>query len=238
LDLRDNRISKGARAFLNFARERGYAAPGLPDAIEPYAPGGPKVDWLEWKDIKALLGAIPEFRYRMAAAWLFYTGCRVAEACAARQSDVQFRAETGLFEWRIQETKTHVPRSVWLPDYLAELVTVSREQNRPSPHWPVLWDCSGRGFGRVESPVAPITPRTLNAVLERARDQVGLTTHITAHVAKHSYCTNWIKDYGSDELTMEKLSRQVGTSVRVLRETYIHLSLTAADWQHLKTMGA
>jgi hypothetical protein len=37
---------------------------------------------------------------------------------------------------------------------------------------------------------------------------------------------------------MEKLSRQVGTSVAVLRSTYVHITLSAADWQHLKTMGA
>lgn len=65
-----------------------------------------------------------------------------------------------------------------------------------------------------------------------------LTTHVTARVAKHSYCTNWIKDIGSDEYAMEKLSRQVGTSVAVLRSTYVHITLSAADWQHLKTMGA
>lgn len=37
---------------------------------------------------------------------------------------------------------------------------------------------------------------------------------------------------------MEKLSRQVGTSVSVLRSTYVHITLSAEDWQYLKTMGA
>ncbi len=37
---------------------------------------------------------------------------------------------------------------------------------------------------------------------------------------------------------MEKLSRQVGTSVAVLRDTYVHLALSASDWANIKTFGS
>lgn len=232
-----HRISKGARAFLRFAQERGYTVRNLAGSIDRYAPGGPRVDWLEWDEIHRLLKAIPELRYRMAVAWLFYTGCRVGEACATRQADVRYRKDVGFYEWKIDETKTHAPRAVWLPDYLGELVEASRHENRPKPDWPVLWDAEGRGFGRVESPAASISPRMINSVLESARDAIGSTIRLTAHVARHSYCTNWIHDQGSDEFAMEKLSRQVGTSVGVLRSTYVHIALSAADWEHLRTMG-
>lgn len=60
---------------------------------------------------------------------------------------------------------------------------------------------------------------------------------VTAHVAKHTYCTHWIRDRGDGEIEMEKLARQVGTSVAVLRSTYVHISLTDADWAHLMTFG-
>jgi hypothetical protein len=36
---------------------------------------------------------------------------------------------------------------------------------------------------------------------------------------------------------MEKLSRQVGTSVGVLRETYVHIDIDDADWPHLNDFG-
>jgi integrase len=232
-----HRISKGARAFFRFAQERGYTPVDLASAIDPYAPGGPRVDWLEWDDIHELLSAIPEYRYRMAATWLFFTGCRVGEACAAKQADLRLRKDVGFYEWTIDETKTHVPRSVCLPDYLGDFVETSRRQNQPRPEWPVLWDCEGRGFRRLANPAAQISPRTINSALERAREEIGLTTRVTAHVAKHSYCTNWIRDQGGDEFAMEKLSRQVGTSVGVLRETYVHITLSSADWAHLKAMG-
>jgi hypothetical protein len=34
------------------------------------------------------------------------------------------------------------------------------------------------------------------------------------------------------------LSRQVGTSVAVLRETYVHIDISDADWAHLNDFGA
>ena len=37
---------------------------------------------------------------------------------------------------------------------------------------------------------------------------------------------------------MEKLSRQVGTSVAVLRRTYVHYDLQAADWAHISDFGS
>ena len=68
---------------------------------------------------------------------------------------------------------------------------------------PILWDAEGRGYGRVENPAARITEKTINAVLERARASIALPTKVRAHVAaKHSYCTNWIDQYGKDEFAM------------------------------------
>lgn len=233
-----HRISKAARAFFRFARERGYTKLDLASAIAPFRAGGPRVEWLEWDEVHRLLAAIPEWRYRFAAAWLFFTGCRVQEACDALQDEVRWRAEAEFFQWTISVSKTHNPRVVWIPPVLGEYIEESRRVNNPHPDWPVLWDCEGRGFGRVENPAARITPRTINNALERARDAAHLPMKISAHVARHTYATNWIREHGESEISMVKLSRQVGTSVAVLRSTYVHIDLTDEDWEHLRTMGS
>ena len=233
-----HRVSKATREFLRFAHARGHTSVSLETAIQPFRPGGPRVDWLGWNDIHELISAIPEYRYQYAAAWLFWTGCRVGEACAAQQEDVRWRAEVGLFQWTIPDTKTHTPRSVWLPDELAKYVEKSRALNRPEPTWPLLWDSEGHGFGRLENPAEPISPRTINGALRRARADVALQVRVTAHIARHSYCTNWIQENGAQELAMEKLSRQVGTSVGNLRKTYVHYDLKDTDWAHIKNFGA
>jgi integrase len=235
-----SRISRMTRGFFRFAFERGYSEFDLGSGIEHFNAGGPRVDWLEWPDVHRVLGAIPEFRFEFAAAWLFFTGCRVGEACAAKQEDVRWREDAGLFQWSVPDSKTHRPRSVWLPDVLVPYIEQSREQNRPTPHWPVLWDCDGRGrgFGRVEHAAHAISPRTINSALERARDELQLPFRLTAHIARHTYCTNWVREHGASELMIEKLSRQVGTSVGVLRKTYIHYDLDQHDWAHLKSFGA
>ena len=58
-------------------------------------------------------------------------------------------------------------------------------RHKPKPDWPILWDCEGRGYARKESHAQPISPRTINSALERAREDVGTTVYVTAHVAKH-----------------------------------------------------
>jgi integrase len=233
-----SRISRQAREFFAFCFERGYTPHDLGRAIEVHRAGRARVDWLEWEDVHRLLQAVPEFRLRMAAAWLFFTGCRVSEATRARQSDVLFRNSTNLYEWQIPETKTDKARAVWLPDVLGEYIERSRKQNKPSPEWPVLWDCEGHGFGRVESPVAPISDRSINAALRRACEEIGLPIHVTNHVGRHTYCTNWVAEHGANELALEKLSRQVGASVEVLRKTYVHVQFSDSDFAAVRSFGA
>jgi integrase len=232
-----HRISKEARHFLTWAHKRDHTSLDLASAIEPFRSGESRLDWLSWSDVDRVLAALPEFRLKFAAAWLFYTGCRIGEALAAVQADIRWREDFGMYEWTISDSKTHRARTVWLPSRLGELLDESRRLNKPQPTWPILWDCEGRGFGRVENPAARISERTVNNALARARDTVSLTTPLTAHVCRHTYCTNYVKEYGHNEYAMEKLSRLVGTSVGVLRNTYVHLDLTASDWDDLRSFG-
>jgi len=233
-----HRISKAARHFLGWAAQRGYASGDLVSAVEPFQQGRGRIDWLGWEEIDRVLAAIPEFRLRFAAAWLFCSGCRVGEAIAGVQADVRWRDEFALYEWTIPHAKTHRARMVWLPQRLGEFLERARERNRPQPCWPILWDCTGRGFARIEHPAAPITQRTINSALKAARERAGLTTPVTPHVCKHSFCTNWINEHGQGELAMEKLARLVGTSSTVLRRTYVHLSFTPDDWDDLRSFGS
>jgi integrase len=206
--------------------------------IDVFVAGESRPEWLGWSDVHALIAAIPEFRYRLAVTWLFWTGCRVSEAISATQTQVRWRRDMDMFEWTIPDSKTHQPRTVRLTDEPVGLLEQSRALNSPDPSWPILWDCQGRGFSRVENPACPITQKTINSALENARAAISLPVNVTAHVAKHSYCTNWIKEYGDGENAMEKLSRQVGTSVSVLRSTYVHQVFDAADWSEIRSFGS
>jgi integrase len=235
-----HRISKQAREFLTWSFEHGHSKSPLQSALQPFRPGQGRQDYLTWPEVHALLDALPERRYRFAAAWLFFTGCRVGEAIRATHADVRWHEDAQMFAWSIAATtsKTHTARTVWLPDELAEMLRLTLELNKPHPSWPILWDSEGRGFGRIENPAAPITDKVINAALERARATTGLTIKVTAHVAKHTYCTNWVKQQGKSELAIEKLSRQVGTSVAVLRNTYVHHTLDADDFAEIRAFGS
>ena len=233
-----HRMSKCTRAFLRFAQQRGYTELDLASVIQAFPAGEPRRDWLEWPEVHRLIATITEFRLRLAVTWLFYSGCRVGEAIAANQSDLRYMSEIGLYGWSIPKTKTHTARHVWLPEKLSPLIEESRRLNNPRPEWPILWDHQGRGFGRVENPAARTSPRAINGALDRARDAAGLQTKVTAHVARHTYATNWIKEEGSGEHSMEKLARQLGTSVATLRATYVHVRYEDADWAHIRSFGS
>ena len=232
-----HRASKGVRHFLDWAFKRGYTKRDLSTAVEVFRPGQPRHDWLSFDEIYRLIEAIPEERYRFAVRWLFWTGARVGEAVAARHRDIRWRDELQTYEWVIPSTKTHVARSVLLPDELATAYRASVKANGSRPDWPVLWDCAGRGFSRVEDPSASITPKTINNALDRATVTAGLTIKVTAHVARHSFCSNWVNDQGRDDYSIERLSRQVGTSPGVLRSTYVHFDLQPQDLAAIKSFG-
>ncbi len=70
---------------------------------------------------------------------------------------------------------------------------------------------------------------TIRSVLKTAAHEAWISGAVTPHVARHSYCTLWIEENGEGEHAMEKLSRQVGTSVAKLRSTYVHITYTEAN---------
>lgn len=61
---------------------------------------------------------------------------------------------------------------------------------------------------------------------------------MTAHTARHSYCTNWIAELGDGEVALQKLSHQVGCSIGRLRATYIHHALSPEDFEMVRKFGA
>jgi integrase len=232
-----HRFSKNAREFLRFLFARGYTSVDLSTAIEPQPDGGGRIVWLEWEEIHALLAQLPTLRLRLAIAWLFFTGCRLSEAIAADQQDVQWDKDRGMYVWSIPDSKTHRPRVVWLPAALNGLIEESREQNKSAAKAPLLWGCEGRGMADVEDPARRIAISTIMRHLETSAAKAGIHKHVTPHVAKHSYCTLWIKAHGDGERSLRKLATQVGTTVENLRKTYVHLNLTDKEFETIRDFG-
>jgi integrase len=232
-----HRLSKNSRAFLRFLYERGYTAIDLSVAIEPQPDGGGRIVWLEWQEVHRLLAQLPTLRLRLAIALLFYTGCRLSEAIAADQQEVQWDSERKMYVWSIPDSKTHRPRVVWLPAALNPLIEESRALNEPSPKAPFLWGCEGRGKADIEDPTRRIAISTITLHLALAAKKAGIHKHVTPHVAKHTYCTLWIDDQGDGERSLQKLAKQVGTTVENLRKTYVHLNLTDKEFEIIRDFG-
>lgn len=102
----------------------------------------------------------------------------------------------------------------------------------------MLWGYVGRGFGRTESTRAYLTAASIRGAMARAAIAAGIYTKATPHTAKHSYCTNWLRTKGSDEHSLAQLSAQVGTSVGVLRRTYLHHTFDETDRDAIRSIGS
>lgn len=126
-----HRISKQTRAFLKWAHSRGYTTLDLSTAIKVFRQGQGRLDWLPWDEVDLVLAALTEFRYHFAAAWLFLTGPRVGEAIAAKQADVRWEPDYGMYVWTIPDSKTDKARTVFVPTRLGDLLERARERNRP-----------------------------------------------------------------------------------------------------------
>ena len=232
-----SRFSKNAREFLRYCAKYGFCGPELEEAILAEKSGAGRLTWLRWDEVEKLLAAIDEYRLELAIAWLFYTGCRVNEAITADQMEVHWDSAREMYSWSIPDSKTGFPRDVWLPAALNPYIERSRAENKPAANWPVLWDCDGRGYARVEDPNCRISEKTINAELDRACRKAGILKPVTAHVARHSYCSNWITDVGDGEADLKRLSAQVGASVPTLRKTYVHISGTDEQIELIKAFG-
>jgi hypothetical protein len=75
-------------------------------------------------------------------------------------------------------------------------------------------------------------------VPDRALDAVEEFLRTKQSREAKTYATNWITKHGDSEEQHGTASQQVGTSVAVLRKTYVHVQFNEADWQHIKDFGS
>ena len=188
-------------------------------------------------DVDQLLDAIPEFRLQIATAWLFYTGCRVGEAINAKQSDVRLIRERELYEWTMPDQNPHAS------ERLATRRARPPPRAKPGREQPP---------GRLADPLglrrAWLLPSRKPCRFHHRHDhqrgprpsgiRVGLQVQVTAHPAKHTLLHQLDHRKRRRRNQHGTLSRQVGTSITVLRKTYVHVQFSDADWEHIRELGS
>jgi integrase len=134
VDAHPSRSSAGAavryiRPVLKWGAKRGLVARGTGRELsQPEGAQGKRSRQLSRDEIKAILGVLGDAgAYGQAMRWLFWTACRLNEACGMRWRDVDLTAGV----WTVPETKQGTPHVVPLPGpALASLKSLLARDNK------------------------------------------------------------------------------------------------------------
>jgi integrase/recombinase XerD len=130
---------------------------------------------LSTDQVRRLLSAVREPKYRVFFAFLYATGLRLGEAREVQTGDID--AERGLL--RVRAGKTHTERAVALTPALLQALRAYWRFVRPAPPW--LFS-SRRG--------TRLCPGVARKALQDAAQIAGLRCRVTPHVLRHAYATH------------------------------------------------
>jgi integrase/recombinase XerD len=126
-------------------------------------------------EVRRVLAAVKEPKYRVFFAFLYGTGLRLREACEVQTGDID--GERGLLTVRAR--KTHGERAVGLTPALLRTLRAYWRFVRPVPPWLFA---SRRGTG--------LSPSVARNALRNAAEIARLQKNVTPHVLRHTFATH------------------------------------------------
>ncbi|HBY73989.1 MAG TPA: recombinase XerC, partial [Candidatus Kerfeldbacteria bacterium] len=129
---------------------------------------------------------------------LFSTGLRVSELANLKIKDINLKRDE--FSVRGKGSKIRVvflsqQAKYWLEKYLAARHDVS-------PYMFVALDRAKSG--RTDGDAAPLTPRSIERIIEKYAKAVGIMKKITPHTLRHSFATDLLRN-GADIRSVQSM---------------------------------
>ncbi len=179
-------------------------------------PSSPPRSW-SVSDVRLLLGAVANTRYRLALRLCYTTGMRLSEMLHLRLSDIS-RDEPLIW---VEDQKGGGSRQVLLlPGLRQELQAYWRR-----------WKPTGFLFERRPGHDAqPMSPATIRRAFHQARIAAGITQPGTPHTLRHSFATHLLRA-GVDVFTLQRLlgHRSLASTTRHLSPATLATHPTAVD---------
>ncbi len=154
-------------------------------------------------DIERLLRTLRQPKYRVFFTLLYATGLRLQEACLLETRDVD--AARGVI--RVRHAKGRRERLVMLSPRLLRILRAYWSFVRPPAPWLFA---SSRG--------TPLNTEVARNALRRAATELGLSTHVTPRLLRHSFATHLLEG-GTDLRVIQVLlgHRSIRTTARYAR---------------------
>ncbi len=174
---------------------------------------------LSLDEVRRVLAAIREPKYRMFFAFLYGTGLRLGEACAVQTGDID--GERGLL--RVRPEKSHKERAVALTPALLRTLRAYWRIVRPAPPWLFA---TRRG--------APLCPNVARSALRSATEIAGLRKTVTPHVLRHTFATHALEAGVDLRLIQVALGhRSIRTTARYASVSLEMISKTPSPFDRL-----
>ena len=212
------------RSFLKFLAKRDIKTL-LPEKIELMRTGERTVDFLEGTDLERFLNAplkarspeIIKLRDKAILEMLFSTGLRVSELANLKINSLNLKKD----EFTVRG-KGDKPRVVFISNqakYHLKNYLAARHDMEP---WLFVSHDRAEKARKQESKKAsnPLTPRSIQRLVERYSLAAGLTKHVTPHTLRHSYATDLLMN-GADIRSVQSM---LGHSSITTTQIYTHIT--------------
>lgn len=200
------------RAF-NWARKQGIIPANPIEHLEKPVPNQ-RVSIPEPETVALLRSEIQDEPFRDLLAVIYYTGCRLGEACNVTASQVDVQRSMWVLPSKTGR-KTKKPRVVVL---VPEALAICKRRIREHKTGPIFRNLKG-------------TPWTRHAVawrIKRIRDRLGLSADMTTHALRHLFATDAL----DKDIPIATVSELLGHSdTTMVSRVYSHLGDRK---QHLK----
>lgn len=159
-------------------------------------------------EVQSLIAQVRNVKHRTILQVLYGTGMRLSEVVALRLCDI----DSARGQIAVRQAKGAKDRYVALSPTLLGLLRDYWREYRPKEY---VFESAMTG--------GPLSPRTVQAIFEKARLTTGIGKKITTHTLRHSYATHLL---------------EAGTDLNSIRVLLGHSNLnTTSVYLHLRTDG-
>ncbi|MBU4315072.1 tyrosine-type recombinase/integrase [Patescibacteria group bacterium] len=217
------------RSFLKFLAKRDVKTM-LPDKIELAKTGTRKIEFLEEEELRRMINATKDAkgligkRDRAVLEMLFSTGLRVSELSELRIKDVNLK--------RVEFTvkgKGSKHRVVFMSESAISAVKNYIDSRMDAS--PYLF--VGHDRAKNHRDLLPLSPRSIQRIVERYATEAGITKKITPHTLRHTFATDLLRN-GAD---IRSVQAMLGHESITTTQIYTHVTDRELKNVHKKFHG-
>lgn len=216
------------RSFLKYLAKRDIRTLAA-EKIELAKHPDREVSFLEEDELERLLkapkgGALGALRDRAILELLFSTGLRVSEIARLRVSDV--RADRDEFSVTGKGGKRRI---VFVSKEAREALKTYMEKRQDASDYLFV----GHDKAKRARADAPITPRSIERLVEKYAVQAGITKHVSPHTMRHTFATDLLRG-GAD---IRSVQAMLGHASITTTQVYTHVTNRHLQEIHKKHHG-